>query len=123
MMSTLTEEPFRGEPRCGWSQPSALILRRQKDVEAHVAVVGIGLLVVPKPPRQRTVDFDRKRGAVVDKTLARMLRIIERPPPLPYAGARQNGRELVNLAVTSGDRRYGLWQNWCVPLIGLGYCA
>jgi hypothetical protein len=42
-----------------------------------VAVVGIGLLVVSKPSRQRTVNFDRKRGVVVDKTLARVLGIVE----------------------------------------------
>jgi hypothetical protein len=77
MVSALREEPFRSEPQRSWSQPLALVLGRQKDVQAGLAVVGIGLLVVSKPPSQRTVDFDRKRSAVVVKTLARVLGIIE----------------------------------------------
>ncbi len=83
MMSTLLEQPFRGEPQRGGPQPSALALRCQKDVQAGVTVVGIGLFVVPEPPRQRAIDLDRKRSVVVDKTLPRVLGIVQRPPTTP----------------------------------------
>jgi hypothetical protein len=34
-----------------------------------------------------------------------VLGILQRPPPLPDAGARQHGRELVNLALSQGPQR------------------
>ena len=104
-MSTLLEEPLRGEPQRRRSQPLILVLRRQENVEVGVAVVGLGLFAVAEPPRERAVDLDRKRGPVVDETLPRVLDIVQRPPPLPDAGARQNRGELVDLTLSQRSQR------------------
>ena len=93
MMASLLEEPSRHKLERSAAPPQTLILGRKEDVQARLAVVGVGLLVVSKPPRQGAVDFDRERRAVVAQTSSRVLEVFLWAPPLAHPGARQYRHE------------------------------
>src|SRR5262249_53208047 len=100
MMSALIKQPPSAQAQRDGTQATALVLRREEDVEAGMAAVGIELLVVAKPARECTVDLDRKCATAVAQTLALVLGIVAPPPPLAHPGPRQDRCERVDLATT-----------------------
>src|SRR5215211_3024425 len=102
VVPAVPDEPSdRGSQRLGPEAP-VLVWRREDDVQAGVAVVGLGLLADPEPARERAPDLDGEGGAIVAQVATQLLPVAGGAPPLPHAGRRDDGGERFHVLV--GER-------------------
>ena len=104
MMPTLVEKPSCRQPQRNAPQSLILIPGRKKDIEARVTVVGVGLLVVSKPPGQIAVDFDCKRRAVVAQAVAGVPDVFLWTPPLAHPRSRKDLHKSRQIALFQGPQ-------------------
>src|SRR5215211_5971504 len=105
VMPSLRREPADRGPEGVGAEAVALEAARERDVEAHRAVLGLRLLGEAEPAGELTARLDRPGVAVHQEVLAQPLGLVRLAPPVGHAGLANDRGEWLEVGL--GDRPQG----------------
>ena len=106
VVAPFSYQPSDRRSECVAPETAALMGRGQADVQAGVAVVGVGLLLDAEPAGELTFGVDGEGRAIVAQPIAQSLHVeIARAPPLANPGAGDDRGELLDIRF--GERPQG----------------